>query len=1178
MRMKDFNAKKGAKSGFALIVTVTIMILLSLIAVGILSLSTVTLRASQANLFEREARGNAKLALTLALGNLQELAGADTRITAPANSVEGQSSSPRQLTGVWRSWEGLDHDPSTGEPSVPDYDLKLELGDSSDGDSDGRFLGWLVSSALESEATTPPDIVSPADGDTRVTLLGSQMVDDSEKVNVESSSILDDDGEVSGHFAWWAQGNNTKALIEFDDSEPETAQDWSERLASYARPYSEEFEIENEENLEKAASYDSLILVRDSVDTATHQADFYDFTNYSRGLLTNAATGGWKRDLSLFSEKYSDGERSAWGTALPTSGLSTFTLEPGSVHETGLTTGGNGYLYPWVSQDNICMTWASLADYASLYKKVKKESSGGSASPYFEVTSSKTSASSDPKVQSSNQYTIVEPMLSRIQFIVAYASEQVPNTNDYRPLIATKPITVYFNPYNVGIDSRSLIAEEFLLTGETETGRSDQSWPFRFRVTAKGITYDVARTRQFLGARSDDGMRLQTWFNRLRAMFEYEQYEDINFRWKPGESKVMGFAERELAEIEPLDTPNFITRLMTGYNTNLAYSIFLDSKSGQGWSIQEFRTDQPKFSGSDTIRVDIDYSLKAGSDFTLPIIGNRELQDSQRDLENLAPLERAITTVYKSSNKEETMPLPDLEPSPALARINIGNNNPPSPFLSFSVGLRNLIDTTVKTNGYISHKQLVPLNFTEANIADTDISHSVFDWNFKALGGASDPDLFSDAPNVSSDKDTSAYLGTSEKADLGVNRWSITELPTQPLLSLCELQHFDPAFLNYHYPLVSNAIGNSHATPFISPTGYQVDGTNGLDHSYVANHVLWDDWFVSSLGPETEDYDVVNDLDSVFADFLSGENQLRNTAYLPAENHTDNEASDLVDEYKNDGESWGDVASEFVVNGMFNINSTSVKAWSALLKSQLENKAVYQEISPASEGTTPEIVDGGSDIALVSRLTLNSDQDSTEGGAQNLVTAPQEWDEAALESLAELIVGQIQRRGPFLSLSEFMNRQLSSDEDLAVAGTVEAAMMELSEGGGDNPYSDIQNEYSGEEFQAEEQDTYQFSRAGEGHVLYGTPGWARQADILRPLAPVLSARDDTFTIRAYGDSRDGGKVVARAWCEAVVSRSADYVDGGNESTDSVNELSELNLQMGRKFRVVSFRWLTESEV
>ena len=1182
------------KKGFSLIVTVTMMILLSLIAVGLLSLSSVTLRSSQEVVFLSQARSNAKLALILAIGEMQAVAGADTRITAPADSAAGVADASRQLMGVWRSWEGLNHNSSTGEPQVPPYELKLESGELSDRESDGRFLRWMVSSGLLNEAATPPDIVSPSDGDNRVTLLGSQMGGDFEQVHVDTTEIMDEEGEVSGSIAWWVQGNNSKALIQYDTSEPETPEEWSQRLASFSFPNGDEFGVENVKEIERLVSFNTMGFLR-GVNSLEHMEDYHELTSFSQGLLTNAATGGWKRDLSLFSEKYADEERSAWGSALSDVGLGTFNLGLGEKHETGLRSANNGYLYPWVSSENICMTWASLADYASLYKKMKTSSEGSSVSPYFEITSfdriTGNVSSSGDEFQSHDQYTIVEPVLSRVQFTVGYASDELEGTgsssrgggNNFRPLIAVKPVTVFFNPYNVAIDSKTFVSEEMLFTGETESGRNDQSWPFRFKATLKGVEYDVTRTRQFLGARNVNGLRLQTWFNKLDAMFEAELFDDINFRWKPGESKVMGVAERELENGGgALTVPNNITRIHTGYDTDAAFSSYLDSTTANGYSIQDFRANSPpSLTGSDTIAVEIVYSDKSSArQLNLPVTFNRtdgSLQDAVRE-PNFIPTRREITTVYNGSTLTETMPLPQLDPSPPLSQIDF-ESDPISPFLTFSLGLRNLVDTTVKTKGYMNHKQVLPLNFTLENIADTDVSHSVYEWNFKALSGSSGPNSFADAPNFSDDNDTSAYLGTSEKEDFGVNRWAITELPTQPLLSLCELQHFDPAFLNYHYPLVSNAIGNSHASPFIASNQFRVSRTNGLDHSYVANHILWDDWFVSSLAPKTENYAVSEDLDTVFGDFLTGEGNLRNLAYRPSELYSEGEAEDVVNAYKDNANSWQDVASELVVEGMFNINSTSVKAWSALLKSHLKSNPVYQEIDPTREGTTPTVEDLGDNVATISRLTLNSDEDSTGGGVHNIITNPQEWDEDMLEALAERIVEQVRQRGPFLSLSEFMNRQLSSNEDgLAVAGAVEAALIELSEGTSNNPYQDFMTEYAGDEFQAQAQSTYAFEEAGEGHVLYGTPGWARQADILRPLAPVLSVRDDTFTIRAYGDARDRSGVKARAWCEAVIVRTADYVDPNNESTDQVDELSELNLQTGRRFKMASFRWLSENEV
>jgi len=53
------------------------------------------------------------------------------------------------------------------------------------------------------------------------------------------------------------------------------------------------------------------------------------------------------------------------------------------------------------------------------------------------------------------------------------------------------------------------------------------------------------------------------------------------------------------------------------------------------------------------------------------------------------------------------------------------------------------------------------------------------------------------------------------------------------------------------------------------------------------------------------------------------------------------------------------------------------------------------------------------------------------------------------------------------------------------------------------------------------------------------PGWVMQADLLSPLAPVSSARSDTFTIRVMGET--DAKSKAKAWLEVVVQRTPDYV-------------------------------------
>ena len=82
------NISRKGRKGFSLITTVTILVLLSLIAVGLLSLSAVTVRSSTAELAQLEARANARLALMVAIGELQMNLGPDQRVSAEAGILD----------------------------------------------------------------------------------------------------------------------------------------------------------------------------------------------------------------------------------------------------------------------------------------------------------------------------------------------------------------------------------------------------------------------------------------------------------------------------------------------------------------------------------------------------------------------------------------------------------------------------------------------------------------------------------------------------------------------------------------------------------------------------------------------------------------------------------------------------------------------------------------------------------------------------------------------------------------------------------------------------------------------------------------------------------------------------------------------------------------------------------
>jgi hypothetical protein len=221
-----------------------------------------------------------------------------------------------------------------------------------------------------------------------------------------------------------------------------------------------------------------------------------------------------------------------------------------------------------------------------------------------------------------------------------------------------------------------------------------------------------------------------------------------------------------------------------------------------------------------------------------------------------------------------------------------------------------------------------------------------------------------------------------------------------------------------------------------------------------------------------------------------------------------------------------------------------------------------------------------------------------------------------VRTLAGHIVVEVKKRGPFLSLADFINRRLvDRNDETSHMSALDAAIMaaglnakfssdpihlttSLNAAGDepedrDNNHLDFRNGYRYQNSSGQATTTQPRSKA------WGMPGFLTQGDLLEPLAPALTTRGDTFVIRAYGESGDDSGIKARAWVEATAVRTPRYLEhrdsgatgtNGNAPLDAAlqidfssgqiteGNLSDINRRFGREFKVKSFRWLHPEEI
>jgi hypothetical protein len=262
------------------------------------------------------------------------------------------------------------------------------------------------------------------------------------------------------------------------------------------------------------------------------------------------------------------------------------------------------------------------------------------------------------------------------------------------------------------------------------------------------------------------------------------------------------------------------------------------------------------------------------------------------------------------------------------------------------------------------------------------------------------------------------------------------------------------------------------------------------------------------------------------------------------------------------------LASYLRVDGLFNVNSTSVEAWKAVLGG-LKGRTVVARTENGAETTAA--LDANIPVANLAapKNIVTKDEADLQGdqwvGRRTL-------SDLEIEQLARAIVREVRKRGPFLSLADFINRRVGTDVavNLAKSGAIQSAL-------DSDDVAINRNQNAKRAVSSAVANRFAFPEAEEGPLNYGSPALVKQADILTPIAPVLSARSDSFLLRAYGEAVVGG-VTVRAWCEAVVERDRNFIDLSQAAETPPASINPTNKTFGRRFNIISFRWLNSNEI
>ena len=1210
-----------------MIITIILLAFLVLLMVSMAALTRVETQIASNYQKVDQARSNALFGLKIALGKLQATAGPDQRITASGDILGTTHASKKNWTGVWDSTTGTNLGWLASDPATPTNTTAAPtLASATTYNDDTHGYVRLVGSATTNATVAGNEIIVPLQsltsskvpglGNTSATIgrygwwIGDEGVkarinlDDpnAERVATTTGSpsaaavaptnsqklqslmvpgrtggeLLATDTSLannivlsnSANWPWSVVSSGTAATPTYlSDTTYVATSTTSASTANFLR------------DLGKVLCNSQIELLGSGFTSSFRKNRFYDFTLDSRGVLADVAAGGLKKDLTA----------GLLGSTIPasiTNATKLFTV-PASGAPT-LTPAG-------------LPAWGSLRSYAQLQNSL-----------------SGSTPSIAPRATTDTQMGVY-PVVARFQL---WVHATVESDNTLRILYF--PAVVLWNPYDVTIQASAYAGQyKCFMTDYSVRAYAEFAGSTKWKWgtdTFYGFSYGLAPSWQTNSIFSK-GFILQSPAIPPGQAIVFTPSSNVNYVGATPAQLTLTPGWRTYCWYEPLntsptaqnsspaptasDTPN---RLMIAPQNNGESGFLLYYLGPTGTAYVGTGANAP-------------YDPPTGP--LLQLITGNAWWSSSVGLVGSSPPNSVNGVTLKSTSflpdtvndglKEITLPsqtpagmLAISAASPALgwfatmkmsSQPNISGSssndntsgiawlaqyNPAAPAI-VRTALDNAKNVTNSGYSYASTP-----NYNKASISS---SASVFN-NFQCTGN-----------NV--------YLGYSMDDSTGqITQEVLFHLPRSETgtLSLGALQHANvhPSTGLLTYPaspktsyapnaMPAYAIGNSYIDPRVLSTdtdGFP-DWSDGstwaggyrkfhVDLSYVLNKTLWDKYYFSSVPTNgTPSFPLANP---------------RHVLYDPSNLGASGLASSL--------QNFDKAANNLLITGAFNINSTSREAWRALLASTRKAPVLKQDgttamVSNAQYTPIPRVsYPLDNNVDSTSSTTLSETKAAVYDGFRNLT-------DAQIDALATQIVTQIKARaadsnyGPFRSLADFINRRpAASTTGYQLSGALQSAIDATTiNGTAAGSGLKVLANLSGVKVPSSltslisSYTTTYFQQSAAIPRTAATPGYLTQADLLQVLGPVLSARSDTFRIRTYGEVVDplnsttgSPKIQSRAWCEAIVQRVPDYLDQfdtnittlGNATPPSSTNTT--NQTLGRRFKIVSFRWLTPADL